>query len=140
VQHYPESYNHAKYNSTARGVEGRSRKVDMTPREQPIMNFVRPDELHAMWQRIQESIEQPGLQQFKGATILLHAKNLKVLIRDRTWKKMIDRLQRYWSTVVDGSYMTSSFFFDVAKETCPFQAYVVTLPTPRTSPRLRPFS
>jgi hypothetical protein len=129
VQHYPASYNHAKYNSTARGVEGRSQKVDMMPRQQPIMNFVQPDELHAVWQRIQESIEQPGLQQFKGATILLHAKNLKTLIRDRTWTKMIDRLRRYWSTVVDESYMTSSFFFDVAKETSPFQAYVVTTDT-----------
>jgi hypothetical protein len=42
---------------------------------------------------------------------------------------MIDRLRRYWSTVVDESYMTSSFFFDVAKETYPFQAYVVTTDT-----------
>jgi hypothetical protein len=124
VQHYPGSYSHAKYNSTARGVEGRSRKVDMMPRQQAIMNFVRPDELHAVWQKIQELIEQPGLQQFKGATILLDAKNLKCLITGRTWKKMIDCLRRYWGMAADESYITSSFFFDVAKETYPFPSYV----------------
>jgi hypothetical protein len=84
VQHYPGSYHHAKYNSTARGVEGRSRKTDTMPRQQAMMNFIRPNELHAMWQRIQELVEQPSLQQFKGVTILLGAKNLKCLITGRT--------------------------------------------------------
>ncbi|KAH9203049.1 hypothetical protein DL95DRAFT_509177, partial [Leptodontidium sp. 2 PMI_412] len=48
VQHYPSSYHHGKYNSTARGVEGRCRKVDALPREQLIMHFVPPDQLHAV--------------------------------------------------------------------------------------------
>ena len=48
------------------------------------MHFVPPDQLHDMWQTIQEIVEEAGLQQFKGVTILLHAKNLKTLIKDFT--------------------------------------------------------
>ncbi|KAH8749826.1 hypothetical protein BGZ57DRAFT_945613 [Hyaloscypha finlandica] len=33
LQHYPSSYHHGKYNLTARGVEGRSRKVDALPHQ-----------------------------------------------------------------------------------------------------------
>ncbi|KAE8849566.1 hypothetical protein PTNB29_10522 [Pyrenophora teres f. teres] len=34
VQHYPSSFDHGRYNSTARGVEGRSQRSDATPRQQ----------------------------------------------------------------------------------------------------------
>jgi hypothetical protein len=124
VQHYPSTYYHGKYNSTARGVEGRSRKVDMIPREQLLMNFLEPDQLHVVWERVQELAQQPGLEQFKGVTILLHAKNLKTLIRGRTWGKMKARLDKYWSLVVDARYMLSKFYWDVGKETYPPQSYL----------------
>ena len=34
VQHYPSSYDHSRYNATARGVESRTRQVDPVSREQ----------------------------------------------------------------------------------------------------------
>jgi hypothetical protein len=126
VQHYPSSYQHAKYNSTARGVEGRSRKVDTISREQRLMHFVPPDQLHVVWETIQETIEQPGLQQFKDVTIFLHVKNLKTLIKGFTWEDMMTRLQKYWGEVVDEAYISNDFYFDIGKETCPRQTYLST--------------
>jgi len=126
LQHYPSSYQHGKYNSTARGVESRSRKVDALPREQLLMHFIPPDQLHAVWETIQETVEQPGLQQFKDVTILLHAKNLKTLTKGSTWEGMMTRLQTYWGEVVDEAYMSDDFYFDVGKETCPRQTYLST--------------
>ena len=124
LQHYPCSYHHGKYNSTARGVEGRSRKVDALPREQRMMYFVPPDQLHTIWETILETIEQPGLQQFRDVTILLHAKNLKTLTKDCTWKGMMTRLQKYWGDVVDMAHMSADFYVDIGKETCPSQTYL----------------
>ena len=126
VQHYPSSYHHGKYNSTARGVEGRSRKIDALPREQLIMHFVPPDQLHAVWETIQETVEQPGLQQFKDVTILLHAKNLKTLTKGSTWEGMMTRLRKYWGEAVNEAYLSADFYFDVGKETCPRQTYLAT--------------
>lgn len=88
------------------------------------MNFLLPDQLHAVWQRIQELVQQPGLTQFQGVTILLHAKNLKTLISGPTWGKMLRRLHQYWELVVDESYMSSTFYFDIAKEMYPWQSYL----------------
>jgi hypothetical protein len=126
LQHYPSSFYHGKYNSTARGVEGRSRKVDVLPREQRIMHFVQPDQLHAIWETIQETIQRPGLEQFKDVAILLHAKNLKTLTKGVTWDAMMTRLQKYWGEVVNETYMSAEFYFDVGKETCPSQTYLST--------------
>ena len=121
IQHYPSTFYHGKYNSTARGVEGRSRKVDTIAREQQLMHFLPPEKLHAVWETIQELVGQPGLQQFKDVTIFVHAKNLKTLIRDTTWVGMTARLGRYWGTVVDEAYISSQLYFDLGLETYPGQ-------------------
>ena len=124
TQHYPSSYQHGKCNSTARGVEGRSRKMDAMPREQLLMHFFPPDELHQMWQSIQETVEQSGLQQFKGVTILLHAKNLKTLTKDSTWARMMTRFRNYWWSMADDAYASADFFYDIRKETWSSQTYL----------------
>jgi hypothetical protein len=121
TQHYPSTFYHGRYNSTARGVEGRSRKVDTVAREQQLMHFLPPEKLHAVWETIQELVGQPGLQQFKDVTIFVHAKNLKTLIRDTTWAGMMARLGRYWGTVVDEDYISSQLYFDLGLETYPGQ-------------------
>jgi hypothetical protein len=124
TQHYPSTYQHGKCNSTARGVEGRSRKIDALPREQLLMHFVQPDPLHSIWETILQTVEEPGLQQFKGVTILLHAKNLKSLTKDPTWAGMMTRLLKYWGSIVDDVYASADFFYDIGKETCPRQTYL----------------
>ena len=88
TQHYPSSFDHARYNSTARGVEGRSQRADVTPRQQLLFHFLPPDSLHEMWQKILQAIERPGLQQFRGAFLFLQGKNLKCLTKDSTWGEM----------------------------------------------------
>jgi hypothetical protein len=39
---------------------------------------------------------------------------------------MIARLDTIWGADVNQSYMSRSFYFDLAKETYPFQAYLQT--------------
>ena len=124
TQHYPSSYQHSKYNSTARGVEGRSRKTDILPREQLLMHFLQPDQLHHVWRTILETVEQPGLQQFKGVKLFLDAKNLKGLTKGYTWAGMVSRFQSFWQSAVNEAYMSRETYFDIGKETCPMASYL----------------
>lgn len=126
VQHYPSSFDHSRYNATARGVEGRSQRIDATPREQQLMQFLPPDSLHSIWESILQAVQGPGFQHFRDVTIFLQAKNLKTLTKDSTWELMMTRFQKHWNSVVVFQYITPNFFYDIGKETCPQQpSYVV---------------
>ncbi|KAI8648040.1 hypothetical protein NCS55_01502200 [Fusarium keratoplasticum] len=122
VQHYPSSYDHSRYNSTARGVETLSRRVHPVAREQQLVYYLPPEALADVWAKILATVQEPGFQQFQDVTILLQAKNLKVLTKDVTWEKMVSRFQKYWTSAVDESHTTTDVYFDVGKETCPQQA------------------
>ncbi|PVH90385.1 hypothetical protein DM02DRAFT_547899, partial [Periconia macrospinosa] len=121
VQHYPSSFDHARYNSTARGVEGRSQRIEATPRQQLLFHFLPPDSLHAVWEAILQAVERPGLQHFRGVFLFCHGKNLKCLTKDSTWRDMTSRFGKYWTNAVVESYMTSDAYIDVGKELCPAQ-------------------
>ncbi|RBR24094.1 uncharacterized protein FIESC28_03093 [Fusarium coffeatum] len=122
VQHYPSSYDHGRYNSTARGVEGLSQRVHPVGREQRLVYFLQPDALEEVWAHITTAIRDPGFQQFEDIIILLQGKNLKVLTKDVTWDKMMTRFRNYWTSAVDERYTTPEVYFDIGKETCPQQA------------------
>jgi hypothetical protein len=98
----------------------------MLPREQLLMHFVPPDQLHQMWQTIQETVEQPGLQQFKNVTLLLHAKNLKTLTKDWTWAGMMTRFRKCWWSMADEAYSSADFYYDIGKEVCLSQTCLST--------------
>ncbi|RSL86279.1 hypothetical protein CDV31_016424 [Fusarium ambrosium] len=122
VQHYPSSYDHSRYNATARGVETPSQRVHPVAREQQLVYFLPPEALADVWAGILARVQEPGFRQFQDVTILLQAKNLKVLTKDVTWDKMVSRFQRYWASAVDEDHTTADLYFDVGKETCPQQA------------------
>ena len=88
------------------------------------MYFIPLDQLYTIWETILETIEQPGLQQFRDITILLYTKNLKTLTKDYTQKGMMTRLQKYQGDIVDIAYMSADFYVDIRKETCPSQTYL----------------
>ncbi|KAG4256530.1 hypothetical protein BFJ72_g14788 [Fusarium proliferatum] len=121
VQHYPSSYDHSRYNSTARGIEGLSQRMHPVAREQQLVCYLPPEALADVWATITATIQEPGFQQFRDVTILLQAKNLKVLTKDITWEKMTSRFEQYWASAIDNSYTTTDLYFDVGKETCPQQ-------------------
>ncbi|KAL6406090.1 hypothetical protein AUP68_10652 [Ilyonectria robusta] len=89
VQHHPSSYDHIRCNSTARGVETLSQSVHPVAREQQLVYYLPPEALAGVWANILASVQEPGFQQFQDVTILLQAKNLKVLTKDVTWEKMV---------------------------------------------------
>lgn len=121
AQHYPGSFQQAKHNSTARGIEGRSQKISAGARVQLLQHPIQPEQLHRIWKTIEDLVEQPGLTQFKGITILLAAKNLKLITQATTWTGMISKLQRYWGNIANEAYCADQFYFDIGKETCPSQ-------------------
>jgi hypothetical protein len=122
VQHYPSSYDHSCYNSTARGVEGLSQRMHSVAREQQLLYCLLPEALADVWANIVATVEKPGFHQLEGVTILLQAKYLKVLTKDVTWDEMLTRFEKYWYSTVDESCNTTDLYFDVGKETCPRQA------------------
>ncbi|RSL82713.1 hypothetical protein CEP52_016900, partial [Fusarium oligoseptatum] len=105
VQHYPSSYDHSRYNATARGVETLSQRVHPVAREQQLVYFLPPEALADVWANILIRVQEPGFRQFQDITIFLQAKNLK-----------------YWASAIDECHTTTDVYFDVGKETCPQQA------------------
>ena len=122
TQHYPSGHDHARSNATARGVESLSQRSQPVAREQQLISFLRPEMLRPIWETVLEAVERPGYQQFGDVWILLHAKNLKVLMKDVTWEGMTERFRGYWTGVVDESYITPELYFDVGREIYPPQA------------------
>lgn len=125
VQHYPSSYDHSRYNATARGVETLSQRVDPVAREQQLSYYIPPDCLVQVWDQILIAVQEPGYHHFRDVTILLQAKNLKVLTKDVTWESMVKRFNSYWTRAVDDQFVGSDFYFDVGREICPRQSSLV---------------
>ena len=121
VQHYPSSYDHSRYNSTARGVETLSHRVYPVAREQQLVYSLPPEPLAEIWASICSAVQRPGFQQFQDVTILLQAKNLKTITKDVTWEKMTSRFEEYWTSSIEESYVTADFYIDIGKEACPRQ-------------------
>ncbi|KIX01148.1 uncharacterized protein Z518_08873 [Rhinocladiella mackenziei CBS 650.93] len=122
VQHYSSSYDHSRYNATARGVETRGQRIDPISREQQLMSYLPSEQWPRVWESILIAVQRPAFRQFRDVTILLQAKNLKVLTKDTTWERMMTRFSQYWFGAVNEEYVTSNFYFDMATEICPTQA------------------
>lgn len=122
VQHYPSSYDHSRHNATARGVETHAQRAHPIAREQQSMYYLPPETLEAVWTSILDKVQDPGFQHFRGLIILFQAKSWKVLTKDPTWNRMVERFQTYWVNAVDEIYVTDNSYFGIGKETCPQQA------------------
>jgi hypothetical protein len=121
AQHYPSSYEHSRYNATARGVEMLAQHVHPVAREQQLVYCLPPEPLADLWADILDATQQAGFHQFQDVTILLQAKNLKTMTKDVTWAKMVTRFDQYWAHAIDEHYTTEDVYIDVGKETCPQQ-------------------
>jgi hypothetical protein len=64
-------------------------------REQQLMYYLPPESLGAVWASIQLAVQRPGFRHFRDVTVLLQAKNLKVLTGDITWSQTMARFQSY---------------------------------------------
>jgi hypothetical protein len=119
AQHYPSSYEHSRYNATARGVEMLAQHVHPVAREQQLVYCLPPEPLADLWADILDATQKPGFHQFQDVTILLQAKNLKTMTKDVTWAKMVTRFDQYWAHTIDERYTTEDVYIDIGKETCP---------------------
>ena len=122
VQHYPSSYEHSRYNATARGVETLAQHVHPVAREQQLVYCLPPERLGDLWAGILDGTHKPGFHQFQDVTILLQAKNLKTMTKDDTWDRMVSRFERYWNYAIEERYAAKDVYIDIGKETCPRQA------------------
>ncbi|RKL03743.1 hypothetical protein BFJ70_g17255 [Fusarium oxysporum] len=71
IQHYPSSYDHSKYNATARGIETLAQRVHPVAREQQLKYYLPPESLGAVWASIQHAVQEPGFRHFRDITVLL---------------------------------------------------------------------
>ena len=122
VQHYPSSYDHSRYNSTAWGVEALTHQLHPVAREQQLVYCLPPEPLADIWTCTLSAVEKPGFQQFRDVTILLQAKNLKIITKDITWDKMVSRFEEYWADSIEESHVATDLYIDIGKETCPQQS------------------
>ncbi|KAJ5742295.1 hypothetical protein N7533_011704 [Penicillium manginii] len=81
--------------------------------------FLPPNTLALVWASILETIENTGLQQFSGVTILVQGKNLKTLTKANTWDGMMQEFAQHWGNTIDDSHLSDQFYVDIGKETCP---------------------
>ena len=122
AQHYPSSYQHSRYNTTARGVETLAQHVHPVAREQQLVYCLPPERLGDLWASILDAAQKPGIHQFQDVTILLQAKNLKTMTKDDTWDRMVSRFEQYWSHAIEERYAAEDVYIDIGKETYPRQA------------------
>ncbi|EER22854.1 hypothetical protein CPC735_001700, partial [Coccidioides posadasii C735 delta SOWgp] len=113
--HLPSSAAHIQLSSTAARAEGRNQTLHEQPRVQEFHFSLQPAGLHHLWEHVQTTIQDPGLQHFQGLMLLLTAKNLKLSTQHATWSSTRDAFFRMWNQAVDGRYLTTSFY-DIGKE------------------------
>jgi hypothetical protein len=83
------------------------------------MYYLPPESLEAVWTSILDKVQQSGFRHFRDVTILLQAKNLKVLTKDVTWAQMMARFQSYWVNAVDDKYVTAELLLRYWKRDMP---------------------
>ena len=116
LQHYPASAHVASLDSTALSAETLARKE--SSREQLLRHALQPQYLDPLWDCILRSIvENPGLSQFQGATLFMHAKNTKLEYMDASPTAAYGRWERVWSEVTDPQfYSKDRTFVDLGKQ------------------------
>nr|KMM66544.1 hypothetical protein CPAG_02882 [Coccidioides posadasii RMSCC 3488] len=113
--HLPSSAAHIQLSSTAAWAEGCNQTLHEQPWVQEFHFSLQPAGLHHLWEHVQTTIQDPGLQHFQGLMLLLTAKNLKLSTQHATWSSTRDAFFRMWNQAVDGRYLTTSFY-DIGKE------------------------
>jgi hypothetical protein len=116
LQHYPASANIANLNSTALSAESFSQKS--SSRQQLLRYALQNQYLDQLWNCILERIaENPGVSQFAGATLFMHAKNTKLEHMDSSLPLAYGRWEECWSKVADPQfYSKDRTFVDLAKQ------------------------
>jgi hypothetical protein len=116
VQHYPASAHVAGLDATAVSAESLARK--QSAREQLLKYALQPQYLDALWECVLERIQQnPGLCQFAGATLFMHAKNTKLEYMGESLPAACGRFEACWNQVADAQfYSRQRTFVDMAKQ------------------------
>ena len=65
-------------------VQLRLRGSMFAARQQMLFHLLQNDALEGVWSRIQEAVQEPGLQQFAEAKLLVQGKSLKTLKKGET--------------------------------------------------------
>lgn len=127
VQHLPSSADHIRMNGTAAQVEGRSGAQTITPTFTQDFHFnLHADRLDALWECVQTYTQQDGLTHFSNCSILLTAKNLKLVSQRATWAQARDAFLHQWKRAINPTFLRDDFY-DIAKEVVPRSPQAMTL-------------
>lgn len=110
-----------KCNSTARSVEERSPKIDTIPREQFLMHFVPPDQLHDMWAIYSgdRGISRPAAVQ--RCHHFAPCQGPQKFDQELYLGRNDDTVSEILVSIADERYSSADFYYDIGKETCPSQ-------------------
>jgi hypothetical protein len=113
---YPASARIANLDSLAVSAEGFARKE--SSREQLLRHAIQPQHLDPLWTLILETIEDnPGLHQFRGATLFSNAKNTKVEYNRKSLTQAYEVWEQRWSDATNPEfYNKDRTYVDLAKQ------------------------
>lgn len=119
LQHHPAGQSTAKMKARARGVEHQSAQRDRGLQEHKLYPY-HPDALGAIWSDILETIADPhaGMQDFRGARLLLDAKNLKLDFKcSGSLGRTLSEFRTFLWSLLDREQCKASY--DIGMEICP---------------------
>jgi len=118
-QHYPADFADAVYRCQAAYSERPSRSALPSARTEAQIHHVSAPTMTSIWENVLRSIEKPGLQHFRDATIFFSAKNLKGTTKRKTLKESWEFFTKMWDYTIDEEYISpTTVWVDFAKEFC----------------------
>ena len=116
TQHLRSSFQMAKYNSQASGLEPTTRAIRTASRSQLLHYHLPFKYLNDIWTTLCQISHQPGLD-FCEAIIFVNAKNWKLATMEPLIKDSIRTFREIWNSSCDSNYFSDeSVWVDIATE------------------------
>jgi len=116
-QHLPGSFEMAKLNSLAAGLEPATRHTATTGRTQLFRYHIPHQYLHQIWNTIQDLGYLPGNHHLSRPILFLNAKNLKLATMSPRLDLTVNAFHKMWNLVCNSaSFNPDTFWLDIATE------------------------
>jgi hypothetical protein len=124
IQHLPASYQHGLASCRAPQIEDRLKETASYRSQLKLSYFLPPWSLHQLWLRILQTVEQPGLHDFRNPKLYFSAKGTKLQFKPQTPSKTVlevmENFKSQLHNVISLNYvLPEQLYVDMASETCP---------------------
>ena len=124
IQHLPASYQHGLASCRAPPVEDRLKETASYRSQLKLSYFLPPESLHQLWLRILQTLEQPGLHDFRDPKLYFSAKGTKLQFKPQTPSQTVlavmENFKSQLHNVLSFPYvLPEQLYVDMASEICP---------------------